>query len=121
MCLSLPASAQNSDPGKTIFQEWNDVQIPPAPSLESVKLNPTKTLILVMDLNKVTYVVSERPRCAASLPRLRELLTAARAHHGLVIHTLSGVTTAGDIPDEVAPLPTERVMVIRCRADTAYR
>ncbi len=59
-----------------------------------------------------------RPRCLASLPKIRSLLTEARAKGTLVIYSLAGTATVADILKEVAPLGTEPV--VRSRADKFY-
>ena len=105
-----PANAQSADQHPTIIDEWAHVQAPPPPKVEAVKLDPAKTVLLLMDFNKNTCAAPGRPRCVAALPGLQKLLAAARAKGVLVIHTLSGVTTAADVPPAVAPLPTERVI-----------
>jgi nicotinamidase-related amidase len=104
------ALAQPADPHSTIIEEWSRVQAPPIPQVQPITLDPAKTLLLVMDFNKISCAPTSRPRCVAALPRLHALLVAARAKNALIIHTLSGTTTASDIPAQVAPLPGERVI-----------
>lgn len=111
--FTAPAKAQSTDQHPTIIDEWAKIKPPPAPKIEAVKLDPAKTVLLVMDFNNNTCAAAARPRCAAALPGIHTLLAAARAKGVLVIHTLSGVTTAADIPKEVAPLPGERVIAPR--------
>lgn len=105
--------AQTSDQHHTIIEDWAKVEVPPAPKIEPIRLNPAKTLLLVMDFNNVTCAAAARPRCAAALPGIHTLLSSARAKGVLVIHTLSGTTTAADIPKEVAPIDSERVIAPR--------
>ena len=108
LCGSGLAQADNDVPN--LIDEWPTIAAPPAPKIEAVALDPSKTVLLVMDFNKNSCSAPARLRCVAALPRVGKLLAAARAQGVLTIHTLSGVTTAADIPVEVAPLPTERVV-----------
>ena len=111
--FAVPSNAQSANEHRSIIDDWGGVQVPPAPKVEAVKLDPAKTVLLVMDLNNNTCSLPGRPRCVAALPGLQVLLAAARAKGVLIIHTLSGVTTAADIPKEVAPLPGEQVVAPR--------
>ena len=107
------AGARAAAQPQTIIDEWANIQAPPAPEIKAVTLDPKKTLLLVMDFNNKTCSTQARPRCVAALPRLHDLLAAARAKNVLVVHTSSGTTTAADIPEDVAPLPGERVIAPR--------
>ncbi|HUZ67354.1 MAG TPA: isochorismatase family protein [Beijerinckiaceae bacterium] len=100
---AAPASA------KTIIDEWASVKAPPAPTLKSVTVDPKTTALLVLDLVKKTCNEKVRPRCFASLPKIKAFLAQARAHKMLVIYSLYGGTTA-DIDPSVAPLGSEPVV-----------
>jgi nicotinamidase-related amidase len=106
LVLAPPASAAD----QTVIEEWATVKAPPPPKIEAVKIDPKTTALLVMDFNKKSCVPARRARCAAILPKMHKLLTEARAHEMLVIHTTSGSTTVADISDEVKPIAGERVM-----------
>ena len=97
----------------SILEDWTNVQPPRPPEVQPVKLDAAKTVLLVMDLNTTTCAAASRPRCVAALPGLGKLLSLARERNVLVIHTLSGTTTAADIPSEVAPRNGERVVAPR--------
>src|SRR5690348_6705821 len=86
-CLILAAPASAAD--QTVIEEWATVKAPPPPKIEAVKIDPKTTALLVMDFNKKSCVPARRARCAAILPKMHKLLTEARAHKMLVIHTTS--------------------------------
>ena len=73
--LGLPARAAD------IIEEWANVQMPPAPALKQVTLDPKTTALLVIDMVKETCDV--RPRCTESVPAVQKVLNEAqigRAH-----------------------------------------
>lgn len=73
-----------------VMKEWAKVKAPPAPTLKTVTVNPKTTALLVMDFNEgLCSPGGQRalPRCIAAIPKVKELLEKARAHHMLVIFT----------------------------------
>lgn len=107
LVIAAPASTRADD----VVAEWASVKAPSAPELKEVVLDPKTTAVLVMDFIKQTC--SPRPRCIASLPKVRNLLAAARAKGVMLIYTLAafpGVTIADTLP-EVAPKGNEAVVV----------
>ncbi|HVB90136.1 MAG TPA: isochorismatase family protein [Beijerinckiaceae bacterium] len=98
---AAPASA------KTIIDEWASVKAPPAPKLKSVTVDPKNTALLVLDLIKQTCNQKVRPRCLASLPKVKAFLAQARAHKMMVVYSLIPGATAASIQPAVAPLGTE--------------
>jgi nicotinamidase-related amidase len=81
-----------------IISEWASVQLPPVPELKPVTVDPKTTALLVLDMMKGNC--GARPRCLASLPNVRKLLDAARAHGLMVVYNLTG---AGKVEDMVDP------------------
>jgi len=81
-----------------IIGEWANVQLPPVPELRPVTVDPKTTALLVLDMMKGNC--GARPRCLATLPNVRKLLDAARAHDMMVVYNLTG---AGKIEDMVDP------------------
>jgi nicotinamidase-related amidase len=81
-----------------IIGEWASVQLPPVPKLKPVTVDPKTTALLVLDFMKGNC--GARPRCLATLPNVRKLLDAARAHDLMVVYNLTG---AGKIEDMVDP------------------
>jgi hypothetical protein len=106
---TLPVQAND------ITTEWATVKPPPVPELKSVEVDPKTTALLILDLMKTNCGV--RPRCMATVPNVKKLLDAARAHDMMVFYTLVGQTpTLENVVDQsLAPRPGE--FVVRGEAD----
>ena len=89
--LSTAASAQ------TIVDEWANVKAPPPPELKPVTVNPKETALLMLDF--VKQICGPRPRCVASLPKMKSLLNQAREKGVHVVYSLAGQTVADILPD----------------------
>jgi nicotinamidase-related amidase len=96
-----------SDPeGQGIIGEWAGVQLPPAPELKAVTVDPKTTALLVLDFMKGNC--GARPRCLATLPNVKRLLDAARANNMMVAFNLTGAGKIEDMVDPgLAPRPGE--------------
>lgn len=92
---------------QTIVDEWNLVKVPPAPELKRVTIDPKSSALLVLDIVKQTC--PPRPRCVASVPKIRGLLSQARVKGMAVIYSLVG-GSAADIFLEVAPQGGEPIV-----------
>ncbi len=112
LAYAVPAPAQ------TIIDEWSSVKAPPAPTLQSVTIDPKSTAVMVIDLIKQTCNEQRRPRCVASIPKVEKLLAAARASGATVIYTLFPSPAPdkfpnpviGDVLPAVAPKGNEPVV-----------
>ena len=103
--FAAPASAQS------IIDQWSQVQVPPPPKLDNVTIDPKSTALLVMGFVRDSCNVTRRPRCVATIPHVKKLLDAARAHGVLVLHSVPTTDPAGDyIVAELAPLPGEMII-----------
>ncbi len=100
---SLPAFAND------ITTEWASVKPPPVPQLKPATVDPKTTALLILDLMKTNC--GQRPRCVATIPNVKKLLDAARAHDMMVFYTLVGQTpTPENIVDPgIAPRAGEYV------------
>jgi nicotinamidase-related amidase len=94
---SVPSSAQ------TIISEWSSVKTPAAPELKSVTIDPKTTALLLLDFVKQACNEKVRPRCVATLPAAKKLLTEARANKVLVVYSFVMGGVMGDTLPEVAP------------------
>ena len=92
---ALPAQAAN------VIDEWASVQIPAAPALKAVTVDPQTTALLMLDFMQSNC--GKRPRCLATLPAMKSLLAQARARNMLVVYSVVSNTTAADVLKEVAP------------------
>jgi nicotinamidase-related amidase len=90
---------------QTVVEEWANVQRPAAPTLKPVTVEPQTTALLMLDF--MTQNCGKRPRCVASLPAMKNLLSQARARNVLVVYSLIANTTAADVLKDVAPQPGE--------------
>jgi nicotinamidase-related amidase len=97
-----PALAQT-----TIIDEWANVKPPPTPQLKPVTVDPKTTALLMLDFMKQNCNNERRPRCVASLPAMKKLVTEARAKNVMVVYSIISKTTTQDVWPEVAPLPNE--------------
>ena len=89
-----------------IISEWTTVKLPPVPELKPVTVDPRTTALLVLDFMKGNC--GARPRCLASLPNVKKLLEATRAHDMMVAFNLTGAGKIEDMVDpSLAPLPGE--------------
>ncbi len=73
-----------------IVADWATVKPPPAPELKPVTVDPKTTALLLLDFMKANCGV--RPRCQASVPSVKKILDAARAHNMVVAYNLTGQT-----------------------------
>ena len=106
---ALPSQAND------ITTEWATVKPPPVPELKPATIEPKTTALLILDFMKANCGV--RPRCGATVPNVKKLLDAARAHDMMVFYTLVGGTPTpeGMIDQSLAPRSGE--WVVRGGAD----
>lgn len=71
-----------------LISEWSTIQLPPAPELKQVTVDPKTTALLLFDFMKTNC--GERPRCVAAVPTLKALDDKARAAQMLVAYTFPG-------------------------------
>jgi nicotinamidase-related amidase len=108
-----PASAQ------TIINEWSNIKAPPAPELKAVTIDPKTTALLMLDFVKQLCNQERRPRCIASLPKVKTLLAEARAKDMLVVYSFINTGTIADTLSEVAP--TGKEPTVQSGADKFYK
>src|SRR5580700_4639475 len=88
-----------------VIDEWSTIQMPPAPTLKAVTVDPKTTALFLFDF--MGENCGQRPRCVAAVPTLKALHDRARAADMLVAYTLPG---GGKIIDEgIAPRDGEVV------------
>ena len=105
-CVAVhPAGAQ------TIVDQWGSVTAPPPPPLKAVMIDKNSTVLLMLDFNEQTCNMQRRPRCIESIPKVKKLLTAARAAGVPVVYTLGGGGKATDLHKDLAPAGNEPAML----------
>jgi len=95
---------------QTVIDEWSSVKAPPAPELKDVTIDPKTTALLMLDLVKQSCNEKARPRCPATLPAAKQLLTEARANNVLVVYGIVAGSAIGDTLGDVAPNGQEPVV-----------
>lgn len=103
---ALGATAQANTP--TIVDEWAGIKAPVAPELKLATLDPKSTALLLLDF--VNPNCTSRPRCMATLPAMKKLLTEARAKGMLVVFATGPTGKRTDIVPDVAPLESESIV-----------
>ncbi|MGZ9719691.1 cysteine hydrolase family protein [Rhizobium miluonense] len=108
--LTSPAMAQ------TIIDEWHEAKPPAPPELKPVTIDPKTTALLILDFNgaqdptKGPCNEKTKPRCLASVPKVKTLLDQARAKEMLVVFSLAGAGQPQDIATALAPLASEPIV-----------
>jgi len=95
---------------ETIIEAWHSVKAPKPPELKPVKVNSKDTALLVLDIEQRTCNAERRPRCIASVPKIKDLISRARAKGVPVVYSLTSRGTPEQILPEVAPLSGEPVV-----------
>ncbi len=88
-----------------VVAEWGSIAAPPAPALKSVTADSKTTALLMLDFMKQNC--GQRPRCVATVPAMKKLLTEARAAKAPVIYSFIANSTAADVLPDVAPVEGE--------------
>ena len=111
-CLAALSGAR----AETIIDDWAQVKVPPPPQLKPVTVDPKTDALLLLDFNGFDAAASGpcnralRPRCLASLPKVKAALDAARAHHVFVVYSESQTGKPLDIWPDVAPTDGEPIV-----------
>lgn len=88
-CGAIPAVATD------VVAEWPMLQMPPAPTLKPVTVDPKSTALFLLDFMHENC--GQRPRCVAAVPTIKALHDKARSASMFVAYTLPG---GGKIIDE---------------------
>ena len=94
LALGMPAQAAD------VIDNWAQVQVPPAPKLENVTVDPKSTALLMLDFLKQNC--APNPACTGGLPGVKSLLDQARAKKMFVVYTKFPGPTDADVMPEVA-------------------
>jgi nicotinamidase-related amidase len=102
----IPARADT-----TIIDDWYKAKLPPPPQLKPVTLDAKTTALLVMDFTVQTCTPARRPRCAASVPKVKKFVEEARGKGALIIYSVAvPKSVPGDILQELTPAAGEQVL-----------
>ncbi|HET9025492.1 MAG TPA: isochorismatase family protein [Burkholderiaceae bacterium] len=108
LAAALAALVPALSSAQTIVDEWPNVKAPAAPTLKPVSVDPKTTALLMLDF--VTPNCNPRPRCLASVPGAKKLLTEARSRGMTIVHSTTSATKAADIVADLAPRAEEPVV-----------
>src|ERR1039458_1161736 len=88
LAIALAALAVSPVQANDIIKEWATVKPPEVPELKPATIDSKTTALLILDLMTVNCGI--RPRCVATVPNVKKLLDAARAHNMMVFYTMVG-------------------------------
>ncbi len=96
---------------QAVLDDWANVKLPPPPALKPASVDPKTTALLLFDFTTQTCSQERRPRCAASMPKMRRLLEDARARGMFVVYSVALPNTdSKDMMPEIKPNPGEPVL-----------
>ncbi|NLS14946.1 cysteine hydrolase [Rhizobium sp. P40RR-XXII] len=116
LCAGFSAAFPSPAAAQTIIDDWQNVKPPAPPELKQVTVDPKTTALLILDFNgaqdptKGPCNEKTKPRCLASVPKVKTLLDQARAKEMLVVFSLAGAGQAPDIATALAPLASEPIV-----------
>lgn len=103
----------------TIIEEWNSIKAPAPVELKAVTLNPGDTAFLVLDIEERTCNSKRRPRCVASVPKIKSFLERARNKEMAVVYSLTRKGTPETILPGATPVGTEPI--VKSSVDKFYK
>ena len=84
--------------------------MPPPPELKVIDVDPKDTAPLILDIQNQNCNAKRRPRCVASVLKIKELLVRARKEEAAVVYSLTRNADTSDIIEDVAPVEGEPVV-----------
>ncbi len=94
----------------TIIELWYRVKAPAPVGLKAVKLNPEETAFLILDIEELTCNSKTRPRCIASVPKIKKFLGQVRDKGVAVVYSLTRNAERETILPGVKPLGNEPIV-----------
>ena len=94
-----------------VLDDWASVKMPAAPALKPASVDPKTTALMLFDFTTQTCSQERRPRCAASMPKMKTLLEDARARGMFVVYSVALPNTGEkDMMPEIAPRAGEPIL-----------
>ena len=94
-----------------VLDDWASVKTPPAPALKPAVIDPKTTALMLFDFTTQTCSQERRPRCAASMPKMKKLLEDARARGMFVVYSVALPSTGEkDMMPDIAPRAGEPIL-----------
>ena len=107
VALALTTGAQ----AQAVLDDWSSLKFPDPPPLKAASVDPKTTALLLLDFTTQTCTKERRPRCAATVPKLKKLLDDARTHKMYVVYSIATAdSTAKDILPELTAAPGDPVL-----------
>ncbi len=125
MVISLPIAflfchaSVNAGDEKTIIEVWDTIKAPPPVDLKAIKIEPAESAFLLLDIEERTCNANSRPRCVASVPKIRAFLEKARANGLTIVYSL----TSRGKPETILPgvIPFGNEPVVKSSVDKFYK
>jgi len=95
---------------KTVLEVWDSVTPPPPVELNVVKIAPSESAFLVLDIEELTCNPERRPRCLGSVPLIKKFLEKARGKGLSIVYSLTTKGTPETILPDVSPLGTDSIV-----------
>ena len=103
--------ASSAAQAQGVLDDWASVKMPPAPALKPAAIDPKTTALMLFDFTTQTCSQERRPRCAASMPKMKKLLEDARARGMFVVYSVALPNTGEkDMMPEIAPKAGEPIL-----------
>ena len=93
-----------------LMETWHEIAAPEAPELNPVPVDPTRTALLILDLQQNNCNAERRPRCVNAVPGIRKLIEWARSNSLRIVYSLTSKAGTADILEDVAPLANDHVV-----------
>jgi nicotinamidase-related amidase len=101
----------------TVIDQWSQVKAPAVVDPMPVKIDPSVTALLILDIEQRT--VPPRPRAIAAVPKIQKLLAWARSSNVLVAYSITGLSTPDAILPEVKQKDGE--LVVKASVDKYFK
>ena len=111
-----PAAAQTEG---TVLDHWTGIQAPEPVKLKPVTVDAKTTAFLVLDIEQRTCNAKRRPRCVASVPKIKSFLEKARRKGLAVVYSLTSKGT----PETILPgaIPLDGEPIVKSSVDKFYK
>ena len=86
------------------------MEIPPPPEFKVIEWAPKDTALLILDIQNQNCNAERRPRCVASVLKIKELLVRARKEEVAIVYSLTRNADISDIIEDVATVEGEPVV-----------
>jgi isochorismate hydrolase len=93
-----------------IIELWDSVKAPSPITLKAVRLNAKETAFLILDIEELTCNSQRRPRCIASVPKIKKFLGRVQDKNVAVVYSLTRNAEQKSILPGVKPVGNEPIV-----------